>query len=292
MIEVYGFLAVFTVQGLAMSVLLPARFNKYVRVQASSFPTERLAKLFPGVDLNLATERFLTRYRAVNTGIAVLGFLLLGWLFNYMQRPDWNEGPVIGLSAAYFMLQNLPLIFVTWLGFRFSRAHKHSLLEAKRKATLQRRGLFDFISPFTVFVAVASYFLCVAFVLYVQEKPFPGFALIGVLTLVYVSQAFLVYKRLYGKMNNPFETHAERVHKIGLSVKTIVYGCIVCALFFAVVFTVDLLDLKRWVPLAQSVCLLFSTLLCLINLTAPPREPDADGPGSNQATPVTRDLSA
>ena len=292
MIEVYGFLAVFTVQVLAMSVLLPARFNKYVRVQASSLPTERLARLFPGVDLNLATERFLTRYRAVNTGIAVLGLLLLGWLFNYMQRPDWRDDPVIGLSAAYFLLQNLPLIFVTWLGFRFSKAHKRSLLEAKRKATLQRRGLFDFIPPFAVFLAVSSYFLCVAFILYVQQKPFPGFALIGVLTVVYVSQAFLVYRTLYGKMSNPFETHADRLHKIGLSVKTNVYGCLVCAVFFAFIFTFDLLDLKRWVPLAQSICILTSTLLSLMNLTAPPREPDADKPGSSQATPVARDLSA
>jgi len=283
MIETYGFLAVFTAQVLAMSVLYPARFSRYVREQANSLPAERLAQLFPGVDLKLSTERFLTRYRAVNMGIAVLGLLLLVGLFNYMRRLDWKDESVIALSAAYFMMQKLPLMFVTWIGFRLNKKHKRSLLEAKRKATLQRRGLFDFISPFIVLLAVSSYFLVVAFVMYFQRKPFPGFALIGVLTLTYASQIFVVYRTLYGKKANPFETHAGHLHKIGLAVKTIVYGCIVCSAFFAFVFAVDLLDLKRWVPLAQSVCLLITTFLVLMSLSAPAREPEADELGSSPA---------
>jgi len=283
MIETYGFLAVFTAQVLAMSVLYPARFSRYVREQANSLPAERLAQLFPGVDLKLSTERFLTRYRAVNMGIAVLGLLLLVGLFNYMRRLDWKDESVIALSAAYFMMQMLPLMFVTWIGFRLNKKHKRSLLEAKRKATLQRRGLFDFISPFIVLLAVSSYFLVVAFVMYFQRKPFPGFALIGVLTLTYASQIFVVYRTLYGKKANPFETHAGHLHNIGLAVRTIVYGCILCSAFFAFVFAVDLLDLKRWVPLAQSVCLLITTFLVLMSLRTPAREPEVDELGSSPA---------
>ena len=283
MIETYGFLAVFTAQVLAMSVLYPARFSRYVREQANSLPAERLAQLFPGVDLKLSTERFLTRYRAVNMGIAVLGLLLLVGLFNYMRRLDWKNESVIALSAAYFMMQMLPLMFVTWIGFRLNKKHKRSLLEGKRKATLQRRGLFDFISPFIVLLAVSSYFLVVAFVMYFQRKPFPGFALIGVLTLTYASQIFIVYRTLYGKKANPFETHAGHLHNIGLAVRTIVYGCILCSAFFAFVFAVDLLDLKRWVPLAQSVCLLITTFLVLMSLRTPAREPEVDELGSSPA---------
>jgi hypothetical protein len=216
-------------------------------------------------------------------GIAVLGLLLLGGLFNYMRHLDWKDESVIALSAAYFMMQMLPLMFVTWLGFRLNKKHKGSLLEGKRKATLQRRGLFDFISPFVFFLAVSSYLLVVAFVLYFQRKPFPGFALIGVLTLTYASQIFLVYRTLYGKKANPFETHAGHLHNIGLAVKTIVYGCIFCSAFFAFVFAVDLLDLKRWVPLAQSVCLLITTFLVLMSLRTPARGPEVDEFGSSPA---------
>jgi hypothetical protein len=141
MIEAYAFLAVFTLQILAMSVLYPAWFIRYRRVQATSIPAERLAQLYPGIDLSLARERFLTRYRALNTGIAVVGSLLLGWLCSYMRRPDWNAGAVEALVTAYFMVQALlPLCLVVWLGVRFNKLHKRSLRESKRKATLQRRG--------------------------------------------------------------------------------------------------------------------------------------------------------
>ena len=133
MIEAYAFLAAFTVQILVMSVLYPAWFIRYVRVQATSFPAERLAQLYPGVDLGHAQERFLTRYRALTTGIAVLGLLLLGWLFSYMRRPDWDEGPVEVLVTVYFLAaQMLPLVLVVWVGVRFNKEHKRSLPEGKR----------------------------------------------------------------------------------------------------------------------------------------------------------------
>jgi hypothetical protein len=275
------FLAVFTLQVLAMSVLYPARFIRYVRVQATRLPAERLAQLYPGVDLDLARERFLTQYRMLNMGIAVLGLLLLVWFFSYTRRPDWDDDPLIALLSVYFVMQMSPLGLVAWFGFRFNRVHKRSLLEGKRRALLQRRGLFDFISPFIVFLAVFGYFLFAAFVIYIQREPFPGFALIGTLTLVYALEAFVVYRALYGKKSTPLETHAGRVHTIGLTVKVCVYSCIVCVVFFAFTFMLDLLDLKRWMPFAQSVCLLITTLLCLLALTAPPREPEVDELGSS-----------
>ena len=58
MIEAYAFLAAFTVQILVMSVLYPAWFIRYVRVQATRFPAERLAQLYPGVDLGLLRSAF------------------------------------------------------------------------------------------------------------------------------------------------------------------------------------------------------------------------------------------
>ena len=177
MIEVYVFLAVFPVQILVMSVLYPAWFTRHIRARAKSIPAERLAQLYPGVDLGQARERFLTRYRAVNTVIAVLGLLLLGWLFSYMQRPDWDDGAVEALVTVYFLVvQMLPLVLIAWFATRFNKVHRRSLPEGKRKAILQRRGLFDFVSPFVVFLAVLAYFLFAAFMIYIEQHPFPGFA--------------------------------------------------------------------------------------------------------------------
>ena len=177
----------------------------------------------------------LTRYRALNTGIAVLGLLLLGWLFSYMRRPDWDEGTVQRPGHCVFPCADVAAAFsLSGSAARFNKLLKRSLPEGKRKAVLQRRGLFDFVSPFVVFLAVLSYFLFAAFVIYIRQHPFPGFGgliNIGAITLVYALNAFVVYMMLYGKKRNPLETHAGRLHAIGLIVKSSVYSCIVVVVF-------------------------------------------------------------
>jgi MFS family permease len=280
MIEAYAFLAAFTLQILAMSVLYPAWFIRYVRVQATRLPVERLAQLYPGVDAGHAQKRFLNQYRALNRVIAVLGVLLLVWLFGYLRRPDWDDGPVEALvTVHFFVAQIVPLGLVVWLGVRFNMKRKRSLPEGKRKATLQRRGLFDFVSPFVVFLAGLSYFLFAAFVVYIQQHPFPGFAgliNIGIVTLVYASQAIFIYTILYGRNRNPFETHAGRLHMIGLAVKSSVYSCIVCVVYLSLSFSLGLLDLQRWEPFALSVFLIICALLASMCVIAPLRQPGMD----------------
>jgi MFS family permease len=280
-IEAYAFLVMFTIQILATSVLYPTWFIRHCRRQATSIPAERLAQVYPGVDVSLAQARFLALYRALNTVIAVLGLLLLGWLFSYLRRPDWDDGPVEALVAAYFMVQvALPLALIVWLGARFNRAHRRTAPQRKRKAVLERRGLFDFVSPVAVLLAVLSYFLFVAYVIYIRQHPFPGFAgliSIGAITLVYALQALVVYLVLYGKKSNPFETHAGRLRRIGLGVKCCVYSCIAAVVFLALNFTLVLLDLQRWEPFALSVFLVITALLSLMGMIAPPRQPEADG---------------
>ena len=288
MIQAYAFLAAFTVQILVMSVLYPAWFIRYMRLQAATFPAERLAQLYPGVDLGHAQARFFTQYRALTTGIGLLGLLLLGWLFSYTRRPDWDDGPVEALVVVYFMAQMfLPLCLVVWIGVRFNKAYKvskSSLLEGKRKAVLQRRGLFDFVSPFVVALAVLSYFLFAAFVIYIRQHPFPGFAgliNLGGITLVYAANAFTVYLVLYGKKPNPFETHAGRLHTIGLTVKSSVYSCIVIVVYLTLNLSLALLDLQRWEPFALSLFLVMCVLLSSMGMIGALRQPELDELGSN-----------
>jgi hypothetical protein len=79
---------------------------------------------------------------------------------------------------------------------------------------------------------------------------------------------------------------------IGVTVKSSVYTCIGIVVFVSLVFTLGLLDLRRWEPFALSVFFVACSLLCLTSLTAPPRKPDADGLGPDvRLTPGTRNLS-
>src|SRR3954470_18450405 len=199
MIEVYSFLAIFLVQILVMSVVYPVRFARQVRAGPAKVPAERLAELYPGVDVGRAYERFLTGYRAANALVVVLGLLLTGWFFNYMRRPGWNEHAVGNGLLVYFLLQNCPVMLIAWFTTRFNKVHRYGLPEAKRTATLQRRGLFDFVSPRLVVLAGLSYSLFAAFMFYVARHPFPGFggplANIGILTLGYIVLGVVVYRQ-------------------------------------------------------------------------------------------------
>ena len=292
MIETYAFLAMFTMQVLAMSVLYPAWFMTYARRRVKSIPAERLAQMYPDVDINLSQQRFLTRYRDLNIGIAVLGLLLPGWLFSYMRRPDWNVRLLEILDSIYFMVQMLlPLSLVLWRGVSFNKLHKRHVLERKRKALLQPRGLFDFVSPFSVGLAILAYFLFAAFVIYIQQPPFAKLLVeTGAVTLVYALQTFVIYVRLYGKKSNPFETHAGRVRTTGLVVKSCVYSCLACVAFVSLDLTLELLNWQRWEPFALSVFFVISALLGCMSMIAP-TETDGFGSGG-RLIPRTRDLSA
>lgn len=279
MIEAYAFLAAFTVQIMVMTLLIPAWTTRNLRARASS-SAEHFAQLYPGVDITRALERYLTQHQVLTSGLAVLGMLLVCWLFSDAWRADWNGDKAGHLAFGYFLVAvALPTFQLVRFIAKFKKEHKPA--EVKRIAILQRRRLFDFVSPFTVSVAVLSYLLFAAFMIYIEQHPFPGFggalANIGILTLGYAGLALVVYNMLYGKNRSPFETHVGHVQRIGLAVKGIVYVCIASSVNVSITLALQLLDLKSWGPFAGSLFFTALTFLCYMGFAAPPRKPDANG---------------
>jgi hypothetical protein len=279
MIEVYLFLAMFPVQILGMSVLYPARLTRLIRMELANIPAERLAELYPGVDVGQAQERFLARYRAANTVVVALGLLLLGWFIRYMQRPNWNEGAVGGMLTAYFMLQCFPIMLIAWFKTRFNKIHRRLLPEAKRKAVLQRRGLFDFVSPSTALLVILAYFQFVAFMFYVARHSFPGFAgpfvNIGLVTLTYIPLGAVVMFLLYGRKIDPLQTHANRMRMIRGVANFYAWMCILIPISVSLSMAQKLLRLETWGPFAGTVSFLIFTLLLLRSVSAAQRQPEA-----------------
>jgi hypothetical protein len=285
MIEVYLFLAAFTAQILGMSVLVPSRFARLIRTGWKNIPAERLAELYPGVDVGQAHERFLARYRAVNTFVAGLGLLLLGWFISTMQRPNWDLGAVSGMGTAYVMLQNFPFILIAWFTQRFNKVHRRLLHEPKRKAVLQRRGLFDFISPSTVLLVILAYLQYAAVIFYAARHPFPGFggafANIGGVSLMYILLGAVVVKLHYGKKKDLLQTNEDRIRMIRGVANFYAWVCILMSVLLSFSIAQKLLKLETWGPFAGTVFFLIITLLLLRGFSAPPRQPEADGLGSS-----------
>ena len=285
MIEVYLFLVAFTLQIVAISVLIPVRFTRRIRSDLASIPASRLAEVYPGVDVARAYERILTQYRVTNRVVAALGLLLLGWFLSYMQRPEWREGAVSGIVTAYFFLQNFPLMLIAWLVRRFNLVHKRSLPEAKRKAMLQRRGLFDFVSPLQIALAALAYLQFVLFVFYIARHPFPGFAgpLVNIVmvTLMDLMLASVVYWMMYRRKRGPLETHENRMHVTRFVARSYAYMCILIPVFLSFTFARKLLDLETWGPFGSSL-----SFLILMFMMLRIQGPFARSTGSATAAPV------
>ena len=288
MIESHAFLAAFLLQILVVSVLNPARLIKHVRGWVANFGSQRFAELYPNFEYRQWADRFATRYRAANFLITVLGVLLLGWLYTLTRRPQWVD-EVTKPVLVYYFLQMSPVVLLgLYAVVRYHKVLLQPSQEVKRKAMLQRRGLFDFVSPVAVLVAVLGYFTFVAFAIYLDLVVHRNEVLsraclgaIGAVTLVYAVNAFIVYKYLYGR-RNPLVTHEARLHTIGVRVKGSVYSCIVVVGFISLMGTLARPELREWSPFALSVFFVVITLLGFMDLTAPVRGHEADTLDSNE----------
>lgn len=279
MIEVYSFHVMFALQILLLSVLHPTRLLRNARRQMAHHAPGQFPHLYP--DGEASAQRRLRIYRLVNTIIAVGGVVLLGLLFSYMQQADWDDGPVETAVLLYFMLQMLPLVLYSRSVARFHQLLRNMMPDEKKRAVLQRRSLFDFISPAPVIGVVLCYPLFAALVVYIQRDPFEGFAgylNIGFVSLLYAWTAYWVYRTLYGRKTNPLQSHADRMHEIGKIVKICVYSCLAGVLFLMLNFTLVLLDMQSVEPFATSLFLVVCALLSYEGLNAASDEPAAGGP--------------
>ncbi len=271
MIQAYAFLAVFAVQIVVVSVLHPVWFARYIRAKA--------AAQFPDWD-SRSRERILNLYRVVNAGIAVIGAALLVWLFNHMQGTGWNIVPVAHLLSGYSVAQLLPFILASLVGGWIKRkVLLRTPPQTKRTASLQRRGLFDIVSPLTVFLTGLAYVLFAGLILVIQQHPVPGFAgyhLLRFATLAYVWNAGLVYWLLYRRKKWPLETPAFRMQAVEVQVRIVFYVTIAAIMFLSLITTLSLLHLARWVPFATSAYLVTIMLCLAMMLIVLRRQAEAD----------------
>ena len=283
MIEAYAFFFMFAAQILVASVLTPAWLVRYLRGWAARFGSERFAELYPTVDYERSVERFATWFRAAHGVIALLGLVLLAWLFTLARRPDWSDD-VAQWVAFYFMLQMAPLICTSVYAIaRYHRVILQPTQEARRTATMQRRGLFDFVSPVAVVIAVLSYVLFVPYAIWVDLVIYGNATLskqcvitLAAVTLVFVLNTAVVYKYLYGR-KNPLLTQDGRAHTIGANVRGAVYSTIITVWFVTVISTFSKLDLEGWSPFAMSAFFVITTYLSFREMIAARNKPQAAG---------------
>jgi hypothetical protein len=282
-IEAYAFLGMFIVQVLAGSILFPERVIRRVRNWEKDSGSERFRQLYPEADVELSIRRLVTIFRAANVVTAVLGFLMLGWFYTQIRQPD-SMGELKMPLVGYIFVQFAPLVLLAL----YSVLHGFKLFflpsrEPRRTAILQRRGLFDFVSPFAVWLAALTYVGFIAFAIFMDLGVYDNAGLsrqfwiaIAAVTAIYALNTFVIYKYLYGR-RNPLQSHQGRAHSIAVNVKGSVYSCIAVAWFFSFLAFVGQPHLMGWQPFALSLFLSVTWLINVRGMSAPPRKPETDG---------------
>ena len=282
MIEAYAILTVFMVQILFVSVLHTGWVIRYFQGKLENhYADERYARIFPDWD-RARMDRFLAGFRTVNIGIALLGVVPLFWLFDMMRSPDWDVWAVRRLITLYFMVQMAPFMVLAanrlWVALQ---ARRRAPPEVKRTASLQRRQLFDFVSPATVFIAVLAYVLCAGLSLYFLQNPVPEISHpvrpLAMATEVYAIYAAVIYWMMYGKRVYRLDTHAERMREAALGIKAMFYVGIIIIAHVWFNLGLEVLHVERWIPISTSVNLMVMILVVSRCLTVPPRAPEAAG---------------
>ena len=281
MSAVNAFVAMFIVQIVVMTVVYPSRLIKRLRELDTRYPKEQFPQLWPpGYE---AAERLLvTLYWGLNTVVAVAGLALLYGLFTYMRRPDWDDDPVAKLVVAFFFLELIPTAVVFVTAAKLFKKWRNWFQVYRRTATLERRGLFDFVSPFVVVLTLLCYPLLIGLVTYVERDDLDdgsadALVMIGAITLMYAMFAFGMYASLYGK-RNPFQTHEARIRAMAISVKGSVYTCLVAVVYISLNLMLTMLGLPSWKPFAMSAFLVICGVSSFTSiLNAIPRELKLDG---------------
>jgi hypothetical protein len=280
-IEAYAFLAMFTVQILAGSVLFPERVIRRVRRWATESGSERFLQMYPKRDFDKSIRLFVALFRAANIVAAMLGVLMLGWFFTQVRHPG-SMGELKMPLVGYIFVQFAPLVLLAL--YSVVRGFKSLFLppqEPKRSAILQRRGLFDFVSPLAVALAALAYVGFIAFAIFLDLEIYGNASLSGecwtaiaAVTAIYALNTLVIYKYLYGR-RNPLQSHEGRVHSIAVNVKAAVYGSIAVACFFSLMGVVGQPQLTGWQPFALSLFLSTIWLLNLMGMGSPPGKSEA-----------------
>lgn len=283
MIEACAFLVMFTVQIVAGSVLFPRQVIRRLDRWALDSASERFRELYATDEYQQWVRRFGRVFRLVNWLLAAIGFCLLAWLITVVQQPEWAKAvkiPVVVFSCVQFSPLALLALYVC---VRWFKVITQPSSEPKRSALLRRRGLFDFVSPFSVGLAILSYVVFVVFAVHVDLEVHGNTSLsrhcivvLALVTFMYALNAFIVYKYLYGR-KSPLITNEGRSHSIEMNVKSSVYGSTLIAWFFTLLAVVSQQDLAEWQPFALTLFLTSMWMLSGFNLSQPPRKAQSAG---------------
>ncbi|NVJ99636.1 MAG: hypothetical protein HWE25_15915 [Alphaproteobacteria bacterium] len=249
-----------------ISHYFPARFAQRIRYILRNFPVSEYPKLYPSAGPNFAdeTEDKLRLFLRVNSGIAVIGLLLLGVMFGNNYSIDPKGGDEVFVMM-YFFLQVIPFLIAGYKEHTQYAAMRKAFSETRRKADLRPRRLFDFISPAAVLAAVLSYSIWLVFYLNIKGSAGPWgeevYISVGLTTTMNLIYAAVIARFIYGKKLDPYQASKDHMKTIEAITKALVYSSIGISWFHVMTVAADEYALEAFDPALSSIYMQFCAAL-------------------------------
>lgn len=248
-----------------LSIYYPRKLSGRVEHMLKNFPPAEYPKLYPSFHAGyVEIEKLKMRiYKIFNYLVAVLGISVLVAMLISGYRPAEKGGDEIFVML-YFFLQTLPLLYISWKEHLHYRQMRLTFDDKKRTADLVRRGLFDFISP--IYVVIAISFFCGWLAFYTNGAgPVAGweienYATVGLITLMNAFYALTVFAFVSGKKLDPYKAPKDQRKHAESMVKVMVFSSIMISVFLSIAQAADQYAFEILDPVMTS----FYMQLCII----------------------------
>jgi hypothetical protein len=186
------FYVVFLSQILLISFYFPRRMLGQMRYVIKTYPPLTYPKLYPNpIEFYEQAQR---NYRLANQLLLVAGLLLLALLIGYPHSGEW-DGPIV---LTCFMFQFLPVLRLDLSSLKYFRLMRKANSRTTRRAQLQPRRLFDFVSPALFALAALVSVAFIVLIIYIDQFEFSWFGgywnVVGVTAINLVFAGIVIWK--------------------------------------------------------------------------------------------------
>ena len=241
---------VFLSQVLLISLYYPRAILGRMRRVFKTHPPSEYPKLYPKPTEHY--ERTQRNYGIANHLILFGGVVVWVVLLFTERSGEWDHV----FAAWFFFVQFVPVMLLDLSSLREFRLMRNANSRTTRVAQLTPRRLFDFVSPTMVGLAIFTYVVFIVFIVYVDQFGFAwfgGYTNIAVATAMNLMFAGVVLKYLYGRNQNPLQAYEDRIRRIEVVSKTMLFLSIGATLFIMLSITLAALDARDLQPIAQSL---------------------------------------
>jgi len=256
------FYLVFLSQILIISFYYPGKIYSRMKYVFETYPPSAYPKLYPKpIEVY---ERGRRNYRNINLFILITGFVILALLVANPHDGDVHNA----IATGYFFAQMFPVLLLDLGSLKEFKMMRNANTRTTRKAELQPRRFFDFISPAIFTIAAITYIAFVLLVVYINQFGFPwfgGYTNIVMVTAMNVFFLGVMLWHMYGKKLNPHQAYEDRVRQIKTVAKVLTLTSIAATLFGALSISLSAFEIRHFLPVFMSM---YFQLLAVIGLQA------------------------